>query len=434
MKTKGLVLSLLALLLLWPVTAAFADDPVVRFDDGQIFVEEDVSLGPGETINGDLGVFDGDLDMASGSTVNGNVFVANGDAYIAGRVNGDAAVIEGDLELAESGQVSGNVFGMSGDQEIAGRVNGDLAVLFGDVELRSSAVIAGDVLAAPGTVEREAGARVGGDTVQDIPFPPLPFLEGWSEDVPGLTVPPVPELPELPDLPELSRPMPPPQPTALHQIGRFVGRVVGAMFMSLLAIAVGMLIVFIWPHTTRRVSNCISAMPAQSVGLGLLTFVIAAALEVLAVVLMITIILVGAVMIGTVILIPIGLILILVSVLLLLPVPLALAGGMILGWVAMAEMIGRRVFKALRIDNPTPLSAALVGLVITVPLAVILWLVMPLCCGWPFVILLTSVGLGAVFHTRFGTQDCQSAGPAALPLEAMDDEAGRPDGPVSGTP
>ena len=64
MKTKGLVLSLLALLLLWPVTAAFADDPVVRFDDGQIFVEEDVSLGPGDTINGDLGVFDGDLDMA----------------------------------------------------------------------------------------------------------------------------------------------------------------------------------------------------------------------------------------------------------------------------------------------------------------------------------------------------------------------------------
>ena len=207
-----------------------------------------------------------------------------------------------------------------------------------------------------------------------------------------------------------------------------------AILMSLLAIVVGMLLVFIWPHTTRRVSNCISAMPVQSVGLGLLTFVIAAALEVLAVVLMITIILVGAVLIGTVILIPIGLFLILVSVLLLLPVPVALAGGMILGWVAMAEMIGRRVFKALRIDNPTPLSAALVGLVITVPLAAILWFVMPLCCGWPFVLLLTSVGLGAVFHTRFGTQDCQSAGPAALPREAMDDEVGRPDGPVSGTP
>ena len=433
MKTKGLIVSLLALLLLWPVTAAFADGPVVRFDDGQIFVDEDVSLGPGDTIDGDLGVFDGDLDMASGSTVHGSVFVANGDAHIAGRVNGDVVVIEGDLELAESGQVDGDVFGMSGDQEIAGRVNGDLAVLFGDVELRSSAEIDGDVLAAPGTVDRAAGARVGGDMVQDIPFPPLPFLERWSEDVPGLNVPPMPELPEIPNVPEelpkLSQPMPPPQPTALHQIGRFVGRVVGALFMSLLAIVVGMLIVFIWPHTTRRVSNCISAMPVQSVGLGLLTFVIAAALEVLAVVLMITIILVGAVLIGTVILIPIGLFLILVSVLLLLPVPVALAGGMILGWVAMAEMIGRRVFKALRIDNPTPLSAALVGLVITVPLAAILWFVMPLCCGWPFVLLLTSVGLGAVFHTRFGTQDCQPAGPAALPLEAMDDEAGRPDGP-----
>jgi hypothetical protein len=84
------------------------------------------------------------------------------------------------------------------------------------------------------------------------------------------------------------------------------------------------------------------------------------------------------------------------------------------------------------------LSAALVGLVITVSLAGGLWLVMPLCCGWPFVILLTSVGLGAVIHTRFGTQQCESsataAGPSPLPIEAMDDEAGLPDGPVNGTP
>jgi hypothetical protein len=179
-------------------------------------------------------------------------------------------------------------------------------------------------------------------------------------------------------------------------------------------------------------------MPVQSFGLGLLTFLIAAGLEALATVLMILVILIAAALISTVILIPVGLLLILLSILLLLPVPLALAGAMVLGWVGLAQVIGQQVFKLLKSGYVRPLGAVLVGLLVTVPLAAILWIVQPACCAWPFVVLLTSVGLGAVFHTRFGRQNCQQPGPPAgpelLPAAAMDEETGQPDGPVAGTP
>jgi hypothetical protein len=84
------------------------------------------------------------------------------------------------------------------------------------------------------------------------------------------------------------------------------------------------------------------------------------------------------------------------------------------------------------------LGAVIAGLLVTVPMAATLWMVEPLCCAWPFVILLTSVGLGAVIHTRFGTHSCNGAPtatePEVLPIEAMDEEAGQPDNATGGTP
>lgn len=435
MKTKWLLLGLMALLLLWPATAVFADEPGLVFEDGRIYFDEDVSLDPGEVFQGDMGVFDGDLDVPEDSTVHGDVFVVNGDVLLAGQVSGDLGVIEGELEMAEDGQVMGDLFVMGGDHTVAGHVRGDLSVLFGEVELLSTAVVDGDLLVAPGTLERNAGARVRGDEVHDLPIPSIPFIPERVEvpdlELPELPEPPVrPQVPDRPDFPVRPRMAP------LHNFGQFLGRTFTALFLSSLFIAVGALIAFIWPRPTRKVSECISAMPLQSFGLGLLTFFIAAGLEVLAVVLMVVVILIAAVMIGTVILIPVGLLLILLSPLLLLPVPLAMIGGVVLGWVALAEMIGQKVLRALKTRDAKPLGAVLVGLLITVPLAAILWVAEPLCCAWPFVILLTSLGLGAVFHTRFGTQGCQSAksGPDALPMEAMDEEVGQPDGPVNGTP
>jgi hypothetical protein len=439
MKRKALWLGLMALLLLWPTATVFADEPIVSLEGGQIFVDEDVVLEPGEVFDGDLGVFDGDLTLPEGSVVNGDVFITNGEAEVSGRVNGNLAVVSGDLVLAESGWVAGDVFSMSGDQVVAGHVRGDLSVLFGDMDLRGTAVVEGDLLVLSGSIERASGARVLGEQVSEIPLPPIPLLRESPK------VPKMPEIvpPSLPEVPELAVPLPPepvrPRPETFGQrVGRFMGRVVSAAFLSLAFIAVGLLIVVLWPRATREVSDCIATLPIQSFGLGLLTYLIAAGLEALAVVLMILIILVAAALIGTVILIPVGLLLILLSVLVLVPVPLGLVAAMVLGWVGLAELIGRKVLKALKATDVKPLGAMLVGLLITVGVAAVLWILQPACCAWPFVILLTSVGLGAVVHTRFGRQSCRPPQPAAeadvLPPEAMDEEAGQADGPADETP
>jgi cytoskeletal protein CcmA (bactofilin family) len=432
MKRKTIWLGMLALLLLWPAAVALADQPTWQFDGGQIF-DENVSLQPGQIFDGDLGIFSGDLDMPVDSTVNGDVFVANGDAQIAGRVNGNLAVIDGKLDLVDTGWVSGDVFSLGGEQTIAGQVRGNLSAVFGNMVLRSTAIVEGDLLVAPGSVVREAGAQVLGEQVQGgtVPrIPPIPTIP---------SMPPIPALPAIPQAPHVN--------TFGSHFGHWVGRIFSAGFLSLLLIALGLVVVIVWPRATHKVSACITAIPVQSFGLGLLTFLIAAGLEALAAVLMVIIILVAAALIGTVILIPVGLLLILLSVLVLLPVPVALAGAMVLGWVSLAELIGQRVLTVLKVRDVKPLGTTLVGLLVTVSVTAMFWVLKPVCCAWPFAILVSSVGLGAVVHTRFGRENCLTptapepvvtgpvitgdplAGDQALPAEAMDDETGQPDVP-----
>jgi len=101
----GVVIGFLFLL----ATQVFAAEECFGFDDGRVFVDEDVSLEPGERFSGDLAVFGGDLTIPQGSTVNGDVFVSGGTVLVAGRVNGDLAVTSGDLLLDESGYVLSRV-------------------------------------------------------------------------------------------------------------------------------------------------------------------------------------------------------------------------------------------------------------------------------------------------------------------------------------
>jgi hypothetical protein len=312
---------------------------------------------------------------------------------------------------------------MRADQSVAGYVGGDLSAMFGELELRSTAVVKGDLLVSPGGFEREPGAQIDGEQVHEFSVPAIPLiaerLEGLTSQMP--TPPPTIREPE----------------TAGQRVGRFLGRVLAAMVMGVVFTGIGALIVFIWPRATREVADCIAMLPVQSFGLGLLTYLIAAVLESLAAVIMILIILLGAALIGTVILLPVGLLLIVLSGLILLPVPLVLAAAMIVGWVSLAVLIGERVLRALRIQNVARLGAAIVGLLITVGITCLLWVFQPACCAWPFVILLSSLGVGAAIHTRFGRKSCRPAKTEsksdALPPEAMAEELGRPDGPMDTT-
>ncbi len=428
MRARYLWLGVLVLALLSPAATAAAQAPLPGSDGSHIFVDQDVSLKATETFHGDLGIFRGTLNTAQGSTVEGTVFITGGGAVIAGRVHGNVAIFGASLNLTETGQVTGDLF-VIGDHtvhQVAGHVGGNLSVLFGDLNLGSTAVVDGDLMVSPSRLQRAAGAQVRGKIVSEPSVSGLPFTSASPKS---------PAVPEVTPFPQ-PRPALPGQGGFPQQLGRLVARIAITAVFGLAFLAVSLLVVAVWPRATRRVAGCLGMHPAPSLGLGLLTLLLAVGLQALAAVLAVVIILIAALLMGTVILIPAGLLLILLSGLLLLPVPLVLAAAMLLGWLGLAELIGQKVLKALRARTGSTAAAAVVGLIIVGTLAALLWNVAPLLCGWPFVTLLACLGLGAVFQSRFGRRDClpPKARPAAesLPPTAMDAEAGQPDRPSSG--
>lgn len=435
MNKNAVLLAVLALVLLWPAGTAWAtaEGEDWSFDGGKTFVNEDVTVSAGQVLQGPLGLFDGDLTVEAEGRVVGDVFVSGGDAHIAGQITGGLAVMSGDTRLEAGSYVSGDVFGLDSDQDIAGRVGGNLTSVSGQVVLRSSAVIDGNLLGWREGIEREPGAQVKGQELQGIPS--VPFLPAVPEP-PRLLTPQVPS-PMTPIPPVPVRPARPPRSWGQTTTGD-VGRVFGATLSSLVLIAVGMLVVIIWRRPVQRVSNCIVALPWRSLGVGVLTVLIAVVVEVVAALLLAVLSVVGATLSATIILLPLGIVLILLGVLLLLPAPLALAAGLIVGWVGLAELLGRRVLGLLRVRDVSPLAAVVLGLALTILLPALLSLSDVCCIAWPAVVLLvSSLGLGSVVLTRFGTRTCFPArGPLAppaagqgeaLPPEAMDAEAGLPD-------
>jgi hypothetical protein len=96
MNKKSLLFVLLVLLLI-PVTTAFADR-VVRSDE---LVTEDIAIGD-------------DLIVREGAVVDANINVWGGDATIAGHVTGNLFVFGGDVEIAESAIVDGECVSFGG--------------------------------------------------------------------------------------------------------------------------------------------------------------------------------------------------------------------------------------------------------------------------------------------------------------------------------
>lgn len=74
----------------------------------QLHVDEDVTVGPGETIEG-------------------NLVVVQGDVRVEGTVNGDVVMVDGSLELAEGGRITGDVRLADAELDRAGgTLEGDL--------------------------------------------------------------------------------------------------------------------------------------------------------------------------------------------------------------------------------------------------------------------------------------------------------------------
>jgi predicted flap endonuclease-1-like 5' DNA nuclease/cytoskeletal protein CcmA (bactofilin family) len=201
-------------------------------------------------------VFD-DLVVASGETLRGDVIVYNGDATVesGGVIEGSLVVYSGDVEVESGGVIEGDLTAWSGDVTIAGNVDGNVSAVSGDVEIVSGASVGGDVSTVSGEIDREDGSSVEGNIVRgpqlgipEIPAP-LSILKGVQ--------PPHP-------------PAPPAVTTTLAEsVLGFFGRMIGAGIVTLLLTALLGLVYMIRPAAIERAQTAMSEQLGPNFALGL---------------------------------------------------------------------------------------------------------------------------------------------------------------------
>ncbi|HEY77374.1 MAG TPA: polymer-forming cytoskeletal protein [Thermoflexia bacterium] len=310
-----------------------------RIPDGQVIFGEDFTLAAGEVLDGDLVVFGGNVTLEGGSEVVGDVVVWGGEV------------------------------------EVNGTVDGNLAALGGDVYLGASALITGDLVTMGGEIQREEGAQVEGQEVTAAGG-------GWA-------------FPVIIPLPGGARRIPIPSGPFAHWNGfsglllRLLFRGVRLVLLVLLMAGLSGLVVVLWPQPATRVGETALQAMLPSLGVGLLTVIVAA------------IVVLG--LMATICLSPVAFLVVLAA---------GVAG--LFGWTAIGVLIGERVLPALTNQPVNPFwSAALGGALLTF-ITELLDLIP--CIGWIGGFLVACVGIGAVVLTRFGTV-AYPASPAAATEE-----------------
>jgi hypothetical protein len=167
---------------------------------------------------------------------------------------------------------------------------------------------------------------------------------------------------------------------ALNPIGKFFSSLL--QIFTLAALAALMALFLLKP--IEHLADSIVISPLISGGLGLLTIVVAPALLIVLVI--------------TIILIPLGLIGI-----------LALAIGMLFGWIAIGFEIGRRLAEAIKQDWAAPISAGIGTLLLTL----VTWGIgLVPCIGWLAGFTFLCIGLGGVILSQFGRRVYSSTPPS----------------------
>jgi hypothetical protein len=269
-------------------------------------------------------------------------------------------ILGGNASLEPGAIVNCTVVVIGGNADIAGAISEDLVIFGGNTTLRATAVITGELQSIGGTVTREAGAVVveGEGQIFDFDRP------RWFNFDTGLPfIDPV-----------------------LWWYQNAIQTFLVAVVVGLIALAV----VLFWPEQTTRVAAAITNAPAQAGGLGLLT---AVAVPVLLALVTVTVCLIPVAFVGLVVFV----------------------AALLLGLIALGQIVGARLSAALRLYSITPPVATALG-------ATLLWLVASAigsvwCVGWIIWLLIASLGLGAVALTRFGTQP-YLPGSAAYPPAA----------------
>lgn len=336
-----------------PVGAAYADTLADRI------------IKEGDVVNEDVEVYGGNLIIEEGAVVNGDVVVFGGHAEVSGEIDGDVAIFGGTVDLN-------------------GVVDGELVIFGGSLNVSESAEVKGECALLGGSVSGEGQSITSCASFgEDFPFratesmgiPPIPFT---------------PDGPEAPDVPEILPPNPTVRVSPVYQFFSTVGEITGrSLMLGLLALIVAALV----PAQLNQVSDVLVRKPVASGTVGVLTAMAGPfAIALLAVISTFLIILCGLGLLGY----PIILI-----------VALAFGFGLLMGWIAVGTLLGKRLAEAMKLNNRSlPIIAALGTVVLTLLTSAMSELPF-LLGGWLWsiaAVVIASAGLGAVALTKFGTR------------------------------
>lgn len=361
------------------------EETIERLDD----LERDLN-GDGEVEV----IVDLDNRVAFGSTVR----VGEGE------VVNDIVSIGGDVKV--DGQVRGDAVAVGGEAKINGRVTGEVLALGGNVELGPEAEVWGDIVTVGGRVRREDGASVLGE-VSEVAWDDFDWSLGddWFDGWDGYW------FPRVGDRPPFFR---------LGKVFEFVQSII----FTVLLIALSGLVLLIAPKGVSRVRAAASSdlWVMFAVGLGVEVFFLP------------VLILVSLLLTVTVIGIPFAI--------LLWPAALiGLAAAFVFGYTGSAaaagDWCGRRFQGAGQVAAGS-FGALALGVLTIQALALVADLLGFLGLPWFFramfripgvliCYLAWTIGLGAVFMTRFGRSDYGAVSVSPLPPTPPPADAGGTD-------
>jgi cytoskeletal protein CcmA (bactofilin family) len=343
---------LLTLILTIILSFTFATPALAQDSDGRVVFGGNLTLKPEEKIKGDVVVFGGNATVPASSKIDGSLVVFGGNANIDGKIEGDIAMFGGNINLGETAEVEGDV-GLAG----------------GQATVADGAKIEGSIV------------EFNGDQGFTPPIPPIP------------RIPPIPEVPEIPSPPDSEFSGWDDQDYKWDKTPNFFERIGRSMVLLLALAVVSWLVATFMPQQMKTVGDTIVEATIASFGVGLLTAIIVAA---------------SFLLVFTICLAFIP------------PIAFLLAGvAALFGWIVIGQIIGERLLIATGRSFPNFILSTMVGvtaLTVVATMPVLSWIdcIAPIfwCIGWLVIVIVGSIGLGAVILTRFGTRPYD---PASLP-------------------
>ena len=256
----------------------------------------------------------------------------------------DILKVGSDLMIEEGMNIRDAVVIM-GDVTVDGTVERDVVVIGGSIILTNKAFVGRNVVAISGMIERSEEAEVGGD-LTEVNIPGLYTLVSlFSND---------------------------------NRSGSFFGFSVWPIICFLGYLTLALLITTLFPGSTQAISDKIAAGPIKSGLSGLLAMLLIVPLAIL-----LAISIIG---------------------LLLIPVEMtAVSTALLIGYIAAAQLIGKKMTAALKRPQATPLWGTFWGVIILGGISLIPFL------GWAINALAAIVGFGGTWLSLMSTRNSRAA-------------------------